>query len=278
MEILSQITELERYIPLIRTIIIVIVIFLIISFIISLIKKGLLKKVKSKKQRSNVKIFSKILKIILFIGLILIAFSSYYQSWTGLAVWAGLFSAALGWALQRPITGIAAWIMVVTKRPFEIGDRILIGNTIGDVSEISLTHIYLKEIGGTIASEESSGRVILIPNSILFEQKIINYTMQDDFILDEVITLVTYESDLEKSKEICLKAGLNFLDPEMKDKKEFPYIRVFQQDSGIHVKVRYNVRPSKRIETLSNIHNEIITNINKTQDVNIAYPHIQVVR
>ncbi|MEA3513990.1 MAG: mechanosensitive ion channel, partial [Nanoarchaeota archaeon] len=117
MEILSQITELERYIPLIRTIIIVIVIFLIISFIISLIKKGLLKKVKSKKQRSNVKIFSKILKIILFIGLILIAFSSYYQTWTGLAVWAGLFSAALGWALQRPITGIAAWIMVVTKRP-----------------------------------------------------------------------------------------------------------------------------------------------------------------
>jgi len=278
MEFLSLINGFEKYIPLIRTILIVIIIFIIISLIISLIKKGLLKKVKSRKQKSNVVIFSKILKITLLIGLILIAFSSYYQSWTGLAVWAGLFSAALGWALQRPITGIAAWVMVVTKRPFEIGDRILIGNTIGDVSEISLTHIYLREVGGTIASEESSGRVILIPNSILFEQKIINYTMQDDFILDEVITLVTYESDLEKSKEICLKAGLNFLDPEMRDKKELPYIRVFQQDSGIHVKVRYNVRPSKRIETLSNIHNEIITNINKTQDVNIAYPHIQVVR
>ena len=278
MELLSLINGFGKYIPLIRTIIIVIIIFLIISFIISLIKKGLLKKVKSRKQKSNVVIFSKILKIILLIGLILIAFSSYYQSWTGLAVWAGLFSAALGWALQRPITGIAAWVMVVTKRPFEIGDRILIGDTIGDVSEISLTHIYLREVGGTIASEESSGRVILIPNSILFEQKIINYTMQDDFILDEVITLITYESDLEKSKEICLKAGLNFLDPELKDQKDSPYVRIFQQDSGIHVKVRYKVRPSKRIETLSNIHNEIITNINKTKDVNIAYPHIQVVK
>ena len=278
MELLSQINGLAKYLPLIKTIVIVIVIFLFLNFIILLIKKGMLKKVKTKKQRSNVEIFSRIIRIIIIIVLILVGFSVHNKSWTGLGIWAGLFSAALGWALQRPITGVAAWIMVVTRRPFEIGDRILIGDTKGDVSDITLTHVHLNEIGGTIASEEQSGRVILIPNSILFEQKIINYTMRDDFILDEVITLITYESNLEKAKKICNKAALKFLDEELKEKKELPFVRVFQQDSGIHVKVRYKVKTSKRIEVLSNIHNDIINNIAKAKDVNIAYPHMHLIK
>ena len=278
MALLSQINGLAKYLPLIKTIVIVVILFLVLNFIVALVKRSMLKKATTKKHKSNVQIFSRIIRIIIIIVLILTAFSSYYGSWTGLGIWAGLFSAALGWALQRPITGVAAWIMVVTKRPFEIGDRIMIGDTKGDVSDISLSHIYLSEVGGTIASEELSGRVIMIPNSILFEQKIINYTMQDEYILDEVITLVTYESDLEKAKEICYDAGLKFLDQDLKKHGEKPLVRVFQQDSGIHVKVRYRVRTSKRIETLSEIHNEIINNINKTKGVNIAYPHMHIVR
>ena len=276
--ILSQLNGLANYVPLIRTIIIVFVLFIILNLIIAFIKKRLLLKVKSKKQKSNVEIFSKIIRIILIIIIVFTAFSSYSGSWTGLGIGAGLFSAALGWALQRPITGIAAWIMIITKRPFEIGDRIMMGDTKGDVVDISLTHVYLTEVGGTIASEEPSGRIIMIPNSILFEQKIINYTMKDEFILDEVITLVTYESNLDKAKEICYKAALNNLDPELKERKELPFVRVFQQDSGIHVKIRYMVRTSKRIEILSNVHNEIINEISKAKDVNIAYPHMHLVK
>ena len=79
-------------------------------------------------------------------------------------------------------------------------------------------------------------------------------------------------------EEICYKAGLKFLDPELKEAKQLPFVRVFQQDSGIHVKVRYRVKTSKRIETASNIHDEIITNIDKIKDVNIAYPHMHLVK
>lgn len=276
--LLAPINGLTKYIPLLRTVITVIIVFIIFSFLISLMKRALLKRTRKKKQISNVEIFSKLIKILFLILLIIIAFSSYYGSWTSVGIWVGLFSAALGWALQRPITGIAAWIMVITKRPFDIGDRIMVGDTKGDVADITLTHIHLNEIGGTVASEEQSGRVILIPNSILFEQKIINYTMKDEFILDEVITLVTYESNLKKAKKICYKAALKFLDEELKEQKEIPFVRVFQQDSGIHVKVRYKVRTSKRIEVLSNIHNEIINNIAKAKDVSIAYPHMHLIK
>ena len=276
--IIESINGLARYLPLLRTIVLAIVALIIFSFLINLIKRKLLKKVRSKKQTSNIEIFSKILKYMMIFFLIFFAFSSYSGSWAGLGISAGLLSAALGWALQRPITGIAAWIMVITKRPFQIGDRILIGDTKGDVVDITLTHVHLSEIGGTIASEELSGRVILIPNSILFEQKIINYTLKEEFILDEVISLITYESSLEKAKDICYKAALKFLDSKLKEKKEMPFVRVFQQDSGIHVKVRYKVRASERIEMLSKVHNEIINEISKAKDVNIAYPHMHLVK
>lgn len=278
MELFEIFGELENLIPVLRTIITIVVVFIILNFIFNRIKRRLVVLARTKKQKSNVEIFSKLLKYLLVLILLLAAIFSYSGSLTGLGIGIGLFSAALGWALQRPITGIAAWIMIVTKRPFEIGDRILIGETKGDVVDISLTHIHLSEIGGTIASEEISGRIIMIPNSILFEQKIINYTLQNEFILDEATSLITYESDLEKAKKICYNAALKFLDKELKEKKELPFVRVFQSDSGIQVKVRYKVRVSKRIEILSNIHNEIINKIKEAKGVKVAYPHVHLIK
>ncbi|MBT6734776.1 mechanosensitive ion channel, partial [Candidatus Woesearchaeota archaeon] len=167
-------------------IVLVITIFIVFNVIIKFLKKKLLKKAKKKKQISNIKIFTRILQIVFSSLVLLIVFFSYTGSWTGLGVVAGLLTAALGFALQRPITGIAAWIMVVLKRPFEIGDRIVIGDVKGVVYDISLTHVFVDEIGGEIESDQRSGRNIMIPNHLLFEHNIINYTLTNDYIMGEV--------------------------------------------------------------------------------------------
>jgi len=193
--------------PILRTLSLSLFFFLIFLFIMSFIKRFLLKYAKSKKQISNVKIFSKVVTYTFLLILIILAIISLGGSFTGVGIWIGLLSAALGWALQKPITGIAAWIMVVVKRPFVIGDRVIIGSVRGDVVDISLTHIYLSEIGGIVGGEENSGRIILVPNSILFEQNIINYTSKDEFILDQVAVTVTYESNLDKAVDIIKKVS-----------------------------------------------------------------------
>ena len=276
--LIENLNGLVEYVPLIQAILIGIIFLVILQSIIRFTKGHLMKKVKNKRQRSNIDLFFRIVKSIIILIVFFVIFSSYFQSWTGLGVFAGLFSAALGWALQRPITGIAAWIMVITKRPFQIGDRIMIEKTKGDVVDINLMYIELSEIGGTIASEDPSGRTILIPNSILFEQKIVNYTLKDEYILDEVVTLVTYESNIKKAKKICLNAGMKFLDSKLKDKEILPYIRLIQQPSGIRIRVCYKVLASKRIETASDITDAIITRIFKEKDVNIAYPHRHIIK
>ncbi len=149
--------------PIVTTIIVIVIVYIIFSFLLGIVKKSLLKLAKTKKQVSNVEIFSTTIKYVFVALLVLIAIFSFSGDWAGLGLTLGLFSAAIGFALQKPITGIAAWIMVVTRRPFEIGDRIIIGKVKGDVRDISLTHITLKELGGLIQTEENSGRNIMVP-------------------------------------------------------------------------------------------------------------------
>lgn len=264
-------------VPILRTIAVVLILIIVFNIILGSIKRSLLKRVKTKKQISNIEIFSKIIKYSFFIMLIVFGILTYTGSLAGLGITIGLLSAALGFALQKPITGIAAWIMAVSKRPFEIGDRVIIGNVKGDVEDITLTHIYIKEIGGIVNGEENSGRVILVPNSVLFEQNIINYTSKDDFIMDQVKLAVTYESNLDKAMKIGIESAKKHTKDFIKITKKEPYIRTFFQPSGINVCIRY-YSPAKRIQEFSSkITKEIHERVMKTKDVEFAYPHTEVI-
>ncbi|MBD3249642.1 mechanosensitive ion channel [Candidatus Woesearchaeota archaeon] len=266
-----------KFLPLIRTIVIVVLAFLVFNIVLSAVKGYLKKRAKTKKHISNIEIFSKVIKYIFTIVLVLIAIFTYAGSWTGFGLSVGLFSAALGWALQRPITGIAGWIMVVVKRPFEIGDRVIIGNVRGDVIDITLTHVYINEIGGIIGGEENSGRVTLVPNSKLFEQDITNYTLSDDYMLDQVAFTVTYEGNLDKAIKIALDAGKNQTKEFLDKMEKKPYVFTYFGANGIDVKLRY-MSPAKRLQEFSSrITKEIFDGISAAKDVEIAYPHTEVI-
>jgi len=268
---------INKNIPLFALIIVVILIIIIFNFVMNLLKKYLLKKAKSKKQISNIKIFVRILNISFIITIILFAFFSYIGSWTSLGLVAGLLTAALGFALQRPITGLAAWVMVVLKRPFMIGDRIIIGNVKGEVYDITLTHICIDEIGGEIESDQRSGRNIMVPNYLLFENNIINYTLINDYILGEVIVSITYESDLEKAIKILEDSAIKFVNDYSKIIKREPNVRAKMDASCMNLKVRFFAPVNIMQEVSSNITKEIYHRIKKEKDVEIAYPHTEII-
>ena len=241
------------------------------------IKRNILKKAKSKKQVSNIKIFTRTLNVLFMLLVFLLAFFSYMRSWTGLGLMAGLLTAALGFALQRPITGIAAWIMVVLKRPFNIGDRIIIGDVKGEVYDITLSHIYLDEVGGSINSEELSGRNIMVPNHLLFENNIINYTLLNDYVLGEVVVSITYESDLDKAMAIMAKSAKKFIEKYKNDILKEPKIRVAMDASSMLIKVRFFAPIKEMQDVSSNITKEIFDRIKKEKNVEIAYPHTEII-
>lgn len=273
--------SIEPYISIIELIIILIVAFIIFRLVSVYIKRSLLKKVKTKKQTSNVATFIDMLNFIFAIFLIIIAFTAYYGSLGELGFIAGLLTVAIGWALQKPISGVVAWLILITRKPFTIGDRVTISNIKGDISNITLTHIFLNEIGGTIDGEELSGRTIMIPTSIIFDQEVINYTEKDDFILDEVTTLITYESNIKNAEQIVVKSTKKILLPYKLDNPKKlgkdPHVRLKFKESGIDITVRFMSLARKRNQITTNITREIFNQIINAEDVEIAYPHTEVV-
>jgi len=257
------------------TIISITILYWIFCYMLNALKKYLLKKAKNKKERSDIEIFSRAIKYIVVLFLIIFGVLSYSGSLVSIGLFAGLISASLGFALQRPISGMAAWLMLVIKRPFEIGDRVIIGPVKGDISDISLTHVHIKEIGGTIPSEEISGRTILIPNAKLFEEDIINYTRKDNFILDEVSFPITFDSDIDEAQKIAQESAEIVLKDYEKNIQK-PYSRTYFQPSGVDIFVRYPTLASDRNEISSKITQHIFKRINQTKKIRFAYSHSEV--
>jgi small-conductance mechanosensitive channel len=228
----------------------------------------------------NVISFLNLLKFLFIILLFFIVVFAYYDNWGELGFVAGLLTIAIGMALQKPISGVFAWLIIVTRRPFSIGDRVIVSNITGDVTNITMTHIYLEEVGGTVDGEEKSNRSVILPTSIIFEQEVINYTEKDEYILDEVTIAITYESNLEKAEKIMNQAVGKIMVPLWETfQKRIPlesHTRLKSKDSGIDVTVRYYSLVTKRNAIATDIIREILRQISKTKDVEIAYPHTKV--
>ena len=224
--------------------------------------------------QENAKGFLKVWDVIwkfLIAVLVLMAMSGSLRL---LGLTAGFFGMMLGWSLQAPVTGIAAWLMLVAKRPFRIGDRVIIAGIIGDVTDITLTHIVLNQVGGTVGGEERSGRGILIPNAIMFGQVITNYTFDAKYMLDEVPVRVTFDSDFALAKEILLRAACTVTSEIITEIGEEPFIRCEFFDAGVLVRLRYQTIGSRRQEISSGIV-EILLNEFKQNfpRIKFCFPH-----
>lgn len=186
-----------------------------------------------------------------------------------LGLTAGFFGMMLGWSLQQPVTGIAAWLMIILKKPFKVGDRVVIAGITGDITGISLTHVILNQVGGSVSGEERSGRGILIPNAILFQHVIINYTLDQEHMLDEVPVRLTFDSDWEKAKEIMIEAAEDVTADIIAKTGQEPFIRAEFLDWGILVRLRYQTIPAKRQELSTYIIERLLKEFRK------EYPRVR---
>ncbi len=85
-----------------------------------------------------------------------------------LLTYLGILSAGLAIALQDPIMNLVGWVFIVTRRPFSVGDRVEVNDFAGDVIDVRLFSFSLLEIGKRIDAEQSTGRVLHVPNGRVF--------------------------------------------------------------------------------------------------------------
>ncbi len=137
----------------------------------------------------------------LFVGLaiVLILVTAIFVNWYTAVVSFGLISLILGFALQTPITSFIGWIYILVRKPYRVGDRIMIGNAKGDVIDVSYLDTTLWEFGGQyLSSDHPSGRIIKFPNSNVLTTPIYNYSWPlFPYIWNEIKFQISYDSDLE---------------------------------------------------------------------------------
>ena len=204
------------------------------------------------------------------------------------ATYLGLVSAGLAIALKDPITNIVAWVFILWRKPFEVGDRIEVGPYAGDVVDLRIFQFSMMEIGNWVASDQSTGRILHIPNGMIFTSGVANYTHGPDYIWNEIPVLITFESDWEKAKNL-LEEIADSHDVSQKDDvgREFeaatrkfllkynkltPIVYTNVLDSGVLLTIRYLCKPRQRRGTTESIWEAILRVFARHSDIDLAYP------
>jgi small-conductance mechanosensitive channel len=205
-----------------------------------------------------------------------------------LGAFLGLLSAGIAIALKDPLTNIAGWLFILVRKPFSIGDRVQIGQHAGDIIDIRLFQFSLLEIGNWVDADQSTGRIIHLPNGKVFMEAQANYSAGFQFIWNEIKILVTFESDWKKTKVLLQEIINKFAEStsasaEKKIREASKKYMIFYQyltpivytkvlDSGVLLTVRYICDPRKRRSTENNIWEEVLDMVDQHADIEFAYP------
>jgi small-conductance mechanosensitive channel len=211
----------------------------------------------------------------------------WLEGFKSLATFIGLVSAGIAIALKDPLANLAGWAFIAWSRPFEVGDRIEIAKHKGDVIDLHLFQFTLNEIGGWVDADQSTGRIVHIPNQQVFTEAVSNYDKGFKYIWNEVPVVVTYESNWKKAKEIlgtiALKHAEHLTAEAERDllaasrqylinyKKLTPIVYTTTTASGILLTIRYLIEPRRRRGTVSAIWDDILTEFGQSPDIELAY-------
>ncbi|MFC1997880.1 mechanosensitive ion channel family protein [Chloroflexota bacterium] len=223
--------------------------------------------------------------IIIFLGVI------WLDDITNLVTYLGLVSAGMAIALSDPITNIAGWFFIFLRRPFKVGDRIQIGEHAGDVIDARIFQFTLLEIGNWVDADQSTGRMIHIPNRKVFSDPLANYSKGFQFIWNEIPVLITFESDWREAKTI-LSSTITTHEQEFRQDVEqqlqitaedffiytpttTPIVYTSVKDSGVLLTIRYLCKPHERRSTTEVIWEEILDAFEQHPDISLAYPTIR---
>ena len=212
----------------------------------------------------------------------------WFPGFQAISTYLGLLSAGLAIALQTPLVNLAGWAFILWRHPLKVGDRIQIGNDRGDVIDQRIFMFSLMEIGNWVDADQSTGRVIHIPNGKIFTEVLANYSQGFHYIWNEIPVLVTFESDWRKAKqlldEIAQHHGTSLSESAANKLREAakkfmifynkltPMVYTTVKDSGVMLTIRYLCDPRKRRGSEQEIWESILDAFAAHEDIDFAYP------
>jgi small-conductance mechanosensitive channel len=153
--------------------------------------------------------------VLLALGLISIWFDNGLHA----AAFVGVMGAGAAFALQKVITSIAGYFLVLRGDIFTVGDRIVMGGVRGDVIGLGFLRTTILEMGQPSGDEDESvqvwvdarqytGRVVTVTNAAVFDDPVFNYSREFSFLWEELRVPVKFDCDLDRAEQILLESAL----------------------------------------------------------------------
>tara|TARA_Y100001954_G_scaffold156921_1_gene166722 strand:+ start:1314 stop:2264 length:951 start_codon:yes stop_codon:yes gene_type:complete len=289
-ETLLLIHEATGLTPIIQTRILSSVIWILVLFVIrKVVLMFALRNVENYKTRYGWRKYSSYVMyflIIFFVGRI------WSDSFETLSTFLGLLSAGIAISLKDPLVNFAGWSFIMLRKPFELGDRVQVGDSAGDVIDIGFFQFTLIEIGNWVDADQSTGRIIHVPNGKVFNETQANYNKGFEHIWNEIPVVITFESDWKLAKQILTdiinEHAKDFTDEAEKKLRDAsskylifyskltPIVYTSVKDSGVCLTIRYLCPPRRRRGTLEQIWEQILTAFDKEANIDLAYTTYRV--
>lgn len=253
------------------------IILMISRWIIRLITKYIL----DEKRQYNLR---KLINYISIALIILITFAVFEKKVGSISVMLGMIGLGIALASRDAIASFIGWFFIIGKNGFRLGDRIQIGDIAGDVIDIGVFRTTLMEIGNWVSGDQSTGRLVVFPNSNIFVHPVVNFTQGYEFIWNELKFLLTFKSNWKKAEEIIMRHANNSCkDIQLKAKQQLkkmkekymlksgtltPIVYVVMADKGVELTLRYLTPVRERRVTADALSREILNDFTQEDDIN----------
>lgn len=198
--------------------------------------------------------------LVITIG-VLISFNFVGINLSSLTVIFGLLSVGIGFGLQNVTANFISGLIILFERPISIGDRVMVSDIEGDVTEINIRSTMVRTVNNIF---------IIVPNSEFVSKDVINYSHGDPTYRLDIDVGVSYGSDLDT----VLKALKEVADTNATVmKKPEPEVHLIEfGDSAWNMQLRAWIPDVKRYPRVRNELNQSIVRTFKKYDIEIPFP------
>lgn len=152
--------------------------------------------------------------MVIVVGLISLWFDDPVRLTTAL----GLVTAGLVFALQKVVTAVAGYVVIMRGKTFQVGDRIVMGGVRGDVIDLGFTQTTIMEMGQPppvqqaeppvwVQSRQYTGRLVTVSNARVFDEPIYNYTRDFPYLWEEMSIPISYTADRDRVEALLVEVA-----------------------------------------------------------------------
>ena len=257
---------------------------LIIYVVIKVIFEQIIsRRIREPKTRYSMKRIASMLSVLIFIAA---GIAIWVDNIQALLVSYGILAAGAAVALQDVFKNFAGSLVIFIIGTYHIGDRIEINSKIGDVVNIGIFYTTLLETNEWVNGDQATGRLSIIPNSLVLSGIVNNYTRDHPYIWDEISIPITYDSDWKEAlqiiervidtetKEITTKSETSV--SKLSDKYYLPQkateptVFATLTDNWINLNIRYITEVRQRRIVRDRLNRTLLSELEKVDNIKIA--------